>query len=74
MAKTMLEVGDRIRVKTWFSNSIVTITRVTKTKAIADIKRKDGTKYTYGFKRECSDGHVRPFSYIPFDTTERTLL
>lgn len=73
MEKTTLEVGDKVRIKNWILDKIVTITKVTKTKAIAEIKRSDGSKYSYSFKRECYDGHVNPFSPINFDTTTREL-
>jgi hypothetical protein len=68
--KTRIEIGDKIKITTWYGKTIVRITRVTKTKAIAEIKRNDGSRYSYNFKRDCSHG-IEPFGYIPFDTTTR---
>ena len=72
--KKLLEVGDKILIENWMMKRIVTITRVTKTMAVANVKRKDGTTYDYKFNRECYDGNVVPKPYIQFDTTKRTLL
>lgn len=72
--KTTLEVGDKILIENWYRRTAVTITRVTKTMAIAHIARKDGTTYDYRFKRECKGGNIHPIPRIDFDTTKRTLL
>lgn len=70
-----LEVGDRVRIENWMHTIVVTITRVTKTKAVAKVVRKDGTSYEYVFKREMwDDTHVKPWGDIPFDSTSRTLV
>ena len=50
--ESVLQVGDKIRISTWLGSYIVKITRVTKTKAIADVVRKDGSRYTCEFKRK----------------------
>ena len=50
--KKELKVGDVITVKNCFTTYKVTVTRVTKTQAICDVKRKDGTGYTAKYKKE----------------------
>ncbi len=71
--KTTLEVGDRILIQNWYRRFVVTITRVTKTMAVANVKHKDGTSYNYKFNRNCQGGII-PKPRIDFDTTKRTLL
>ena len=72
--KRLLEVGDRVLIENTFLRRVVTITRVTKTKAVAKVNRKDGTSFDYTFQRETNGNWVYPKPYINFDTTKRTLL
>lgn len=72
--KRLLEVGDRVLIENTFLRRVVTITRVTKTKAVAKVNRKDGTSFDYSFQREVNGDWVRPKPYIDFDATKRTLL
>ena len=50
--KKEFKVGDVITVKNCFTTYKITVTRVTKTQAICDVKRKDGAGYTAKFKKE----------------------
>jgi len=73
--KTTLEIGDKILIENWMSKRIVTITRVTKTKAVAHVVRKDGSSYDYTFNRNCPNGHIEPKPRIDgFDITKRILI
>jgi hypothetical protein len=64
--KTKLEVGDKVLIKSPYGSRIVTIDRVTKTKACA--KNVD-------FKREVPDGeNVERWCKIRFDIVERKLI
>lgn len=75
MEKTTLEIGDKILIENWMSKRIVTITRVTKTKAVAHVVRKDGSSYDYTFNRNCHHGYVEPKPRIDsFDMTKRILI
>ena len=74
MDKRLLEVGDKVLIENAFLRRVVTITRVTKTKAVAKVNRKDGTSFDYTFQREAYKNHVWPKPCIDFDTTKRTLL
>lgn len=74
MEKRLLEVGDKILIENWMNKYILTITRVTKTKAVAKVIRKDGSSYEYTFKREVNNGWVSPKPHINFDATKRTLI
>lgn len=74
MDRVSIEVGDKVLIKNWMGKKVVTITRVTKTKAVAQIKRADGTSYNYNFNRYAIDNRVCPKPYIDFDTTTRTLI
>ena len=44
------KIGDKVRIHTWLGDNIVTINRITKTQAIADVFEKDGKtkRYSYG--------------------------
>ena len=70
-----IEVGDKVLIKNCYGKHIVTITRVTKTKAVAHVVRNDKSSYDWTFQRQADDdGRVRPKPRIEFDTTERTLI
>jgi hypothetical protein len=62
-----LEVGNKIRVKNWMNDYVVTIVRVTKTQAIGD-------KYGHRFRRNYNDGFLRPVSSEKYSTTSYQLL
>lgn len=49
----LLEVGDKIRIKNEFTDFVVEIERVTKTKAVTKAYNAQGSKYE--FDREYSD-------------------
>ena len=71
-----LKVGDKILIENWFNGKrVVTITRVTKTKAVAHIVRNDNTSYDYSFDKVVGvNNEVKPKPRIDFDTTKRTLI
>lgn len=56
LEKRKFEVGDVIVIKNWYNTTKIQVTRVTKTQAVCEIKRPDGTGYTRKYKIE----------YIPF--------
>lgn len=74
MANMTIEVGDNVLIESWYRKHIVTITRVTKTKAVAHVVRKDNTSYDYTFNRIATDNIVHPKPRIDYDTTKRTLI
>ena len=49
------KVGDVLVVKNCFNTYKHTITRVTKTQAICDVKRSDGTGYTARYRKVYED-------------------
>ena len=69
-------VGDVIIVKNWLGEQKYEVTRVTKTQAICEIKRKDGTGFTARYKREysvCGSGdyyYVTPIPFIEWNTNK----
>ena len=63
--KDTLEVGDKIRITNAFIKAVVTVNRVTKTKAIAG---------AYDFKRKIGGFGVMPFSPQRWDTTNYDLI
>lgn len=70
------EVGDVIVSKSLYSTEKRVVTRVTKTQAICEVKRDDGTGYISRFKKKYCvlDGnhrvHLDCVPYIRFSTTE----
>lgn len=74
MANVTIEVGDKVLIESWYGKHIVTITRVTKTKAVAHVVCKDKTSYDYTFNRIATDNIVHPKPCIDYDTTKRTLI
>ncbi len=66
-----LEIGDKIRYKNTFNNFIVTITRVTKTKAVG-VWGENG-EHKIEFKREYNS-QPRRFKPIRWDTTDLKLI
>ena len=73
--ESVLQVGDKIRITTWLGSYIVKITRVTKTKAIADVVRKDGSRYTCEFKRKYYNAdYINPWHREMYDMTKRELI
>lgn len=66
------KVGDIIVTKNFTGIYKKIVTRVTKTQAICDVKRADGTKYTAKYKKTYEvygnkHFHVRPIPYIKWD-------
>lgn len=77
------KIGDKVRIHTWLGDSIVTINRITKTQAIADVFEKDGKtkRYSYKFKRfyqiyDESDTRIfpHPVPRIEWNTNEYFLM
>ena len=73
------KVGDVIIVKNWFGKRKHEVTRVTKTQAICEIKREDGTGFTVKYKRKYLVGesgycHVTPVPFIEWNTNEYTVV
>lgn len=71
-----LQIGDRIRVSNWFNTYVSTIVRVTKTKAIGETKRADGTIFTTEFRREYYENLkiIYPYRLERYDQTRRKLI
>lgn len=70
-----LQVGDRIRVSNWFRTYVSTIVKVTKTKAIGETKRADGTSFTTEFSRYYIEPNwIYPFRRERYDQTKRVLI
>lgn len=74
MKKRLLEVYDEILIEDHTHISVVTITKVTKTKAMALVIKKGGASYEYTFKREIIDGLVLFEPHAASDTTKLRLL
>ena len=77
--KKEFKVGDVIVVKNWAATYRYEVTRVTKTQAICDIRRKNGTGYTAKFRKEYSkydNGafHITPIPRIEWNTNEYTVI
>ena len=71
------EVGDVIVSKSWYSTEKRVVTRLTKTQAICDVKRDDGTSYSSRFKKKyyfidaiSHRVHLDCVPYHSFNTTE----
>ena len=63
------KVGDVIIVKNLLGEQKYEVTRVTKTQAICEIKRENGTGITVRYKREysvCGSGDYYDVTPIPF--------
>ena len=50
--KREFKVGDKIVKKNWYATTTLTVTRVTKTQAICEVKRADGTGYVDKYRKE----------------------
>ena len=77
MEKKEFQVGDVIVKKNWYNTERLVVTRVTKTQAVCEVKRDNGTSYKYKYKKEYSFinnainlAHVIPVPYIKWNTTE----
>lgn len=72
------KVGDVIVIENWATKCSVTVTRVTKLHAICEIKRADGTEYTYKFKKNysaCGNGFIlTPVPRIEWNTNKYTVI
>lgn len=73
------KVGDVLVVKNCFNTYKHTITRVTKTQAICDVKRSDGTGYTARYRKVYEDYengkfHVDPIPYNMWNMNEYTVV
>ena len=73
------KVGDVIIVKSWAGKHKYEVTRVTKTQAICEVKREDGTGFTAKYKRKYSvygsgNYHVTPVPFIRWNTNEYTVV
>jgi hypothetical protein len=69
--KETLEVGDIIKVSTWMNSHLITIERVTKTKAIG--RSDNNSSATYDFRRDCKYG-VKPFKQEKWSQTKYELI
>ena len=68
--KKEFKVGDVITVKNCFTTYKIKVTRVTKTQAICDVKRKDGTGYTAKYKKEYTTYGTGPCDLSPIPRIE----
>lgn len=68
--KTELEIGDRVRVQNAFNDFVVTINRVTKTKAVGIW----GNGGSMDFKRSIGGFGVESYARVMWNTTNYTLL
>lgn len=73
------KVGDVIIVSNWYGKTKYEVTRVTKTQAICEIKRENGTGFTVKYKRKysvCGSGNclVTPVPFINWSTNEYTVV
>ena len=50
--KREFKVGDKIVKKNWYGTTTLKVTRVTKTQAICEVKRADGTGYVDKYRKE----------------------
>ncbi len=80
--KAKFQVGDVIITKSWYNTYPRTVTRVTKTQAICEVKREDGTGYISKFRKEylvTKTGDkvhytVTPVPRIDWNTNEYTVI
>ena len=50
--KREFKVGDKILKENWYGTTTLKVTRVTKTQAICEVKRADGTGYVDKYRKE----------------------
>jgi hypothetical protein len=79
VVKKQFEVGDIIVTKNFTGTYKRIVTRVTKTQAICDVKRSDGTGYAAKFRRGYDlypngGAHVTPNPYIEWDMNEYSVI
>ena len=82
--KREFKVGDKIVKKNWYGTTTLKVTRVTKTQAICEVKRADGTGYVDKYKKEYyvhfgEDGKVNDYSVteiprIQFNTNNYSVI
>lgn len=77
--KKEFKVGDIIVIKNFATKYSIPVTRVTKTQAICEVKRKDGTGYVQKFRKtyEVSKGkhfYLDPIPRIEWNTNEYTVI
>ncbi len=80
--KAEFHVGDVIVTRNWYNTYPRTVTKVTKTQAICEVKREDGTGYISKFRKEylvTKTGDkvhytVTPIPRIDWNTNEYTVI
>lgn len=79
LEKKEFKAGDIIVIKNFTGKHSITVTRVTKTQAICEVRRKDGTGYVQKFRKtyEVSKGkhfYLTPIPRIEWNTNEYTVI
>lgn len=77
--KKNFEVGDIIVTKNFMGTYKTLVTRVTKTQAICEVKRADGTGYIAKYRREyvkypTGTVFITPIPRIDWDTNEYSVI
>lgn len=65
--KREFKVGDKIVKKNWYGTTTLKVTRVTKTQAVCEVKRANGSGYVDKYRKEYSvyfgeDGNIEYYS------------
>ena len=82
--KREFKVGDKIVKKNWYCTTTLKVTRVTKTQAVCEVKRADGTGYVDKYRKEYyvyfdKEGKVSHYSLteiprIEYNTNEYSVI